>query len=185
MMDRHARTLAKLSPEMVLPHVYIEHSWLVFWSEKESRHLYVKPHAKILKLWKRGLHCNCCLEPVDHFILIRSVVIQHRASCTLIPVIRDNFNQPYPLTIDHIKPRSRGGTDHQDNLQLLCSRCNGIKSNQFLSIEKLRLLVTKTEIGTYRCSLPQREDIGIRLVQPTIVAMAYAGFPSLSEALAS
>ena len=31
------------------------------------------------------------------------------------------------LTVDHITPRSKGGTDHLDNLQLLCSACNSSK----------------------------------------------------------
>lgn len=31
------------------------------------------------------------------------------------------------LTVDHIVPQSRGGTDHIDNLQLLCSACNSTK----------------------------------------------------------
>ena len=29
--------------------------------------------------------------------------------------------------VDHVVPRSRGGTDHKSNLQLLCSPCNRIK----------------------------------------------------------
>lgn len=31
------------------------------------------------------------------------------------------------MTIDHIVPRSQGGTDHEDNLQLLCGACNSTK----------------------------------------------------------
>lgn len=31
------------------------------------------------------------------------------------------------MTIDHIVPQSQGGTDHKDNLQLLCGACNSTK----------------------------------------------------------
>lgn len=34
------------------------------------------------------------------------------------------------LEIDHIVPRSKGGTDHLENLQLLCGSCNRIKGNR-------------------------------------------------------
>lgn len=32
--------------------------------------------------------------------------------------------------IDHVIPQSRGGTDHPDNLQLLCSHCNRVKGDR-------------------------------------------------------
>jgi 5-methylcytosine-specific restriction protein A len=34
------------------------------------------------------------------------------------------------LTIDHVIPLARGGTDHEDNLQLLCQPCNGEKGDR-------------------------------------------------------
>ena len=34
------------------------------------------------------------------------------------------------LEVDHVVPRSRGGTDHRDNLQLLCSHCNRVKGDR-------------------------------------------------------
>ena len=34
------------------------------------------------------------------------------------------------FTIDHVVPRSRGGTDHIDNLQLLCGACNSLKGDR-------------------------------------------------------
>ena len=34
------------------------------------------------------------------------------------------------LEVDHIVPRSRGGTNHVDNLQMLCSHCNRLKGDR-------------------------------------------------------
>ncbi|MDB0602341.1 HNH endonuclease signature motif containing protein [Tenacibaculum maritimum] len=45
------------------------------------------------------------------------------------------------LTFDHINPTSKGGKDDNNNGQILCSRCNSIKSNKLISIKKLRKLV--------------------------------------------
>ena len=34
------------------------------------------------------------------------------------------------FTIDHVVPQSRGGTDHLENLQLLCGACNSLKGDR-------------------------------------------------------
>ena len=34
------------------------------------------------------------------------------------------------LEVDHIVPESRGGTDHIENLQLLCGHCNSVKGDR-------------------------------------------------------
>ena len=34
------------------------------------------------------------------------------------------------FTVDHVVPRSRGGSDHLDNLQMLCGACNSLKGDR-------------------------------------------------------
>ncbi len=46
------------------------------------------------------------------------------------------------LTVDHIIARSKGGTDHPENLQLLCGNCNSVKGDR--GMEYLR---TKLQLG--------------------------------------
>ena len=43
------------------------------------------------------------------------------------------------LTVDHIKPFSKGGTERLTNLQLLCNSCNSMKGNGTMAQLKKRL----------------------------------------------
>ena len=45
------------------------------------------------------------------------------------------------LTIDHIIAKSKGGTDHIENLQLLCGNCNSIKGNRNMAYLKTKLQI--------------------------------------------
>ena len=43
------------------------------------------------------------------------------------------------LEVDHIIARARGGTDHIDNLQLLCGNCNRIKGDRGMEYLRVKL----------------------------------------------
>ena len=47
------------------------------------------------------------------------------------------------LTVDHIIPQTKGGSDHLDNLQLLCGACNSMKG----AGTQEQLIVRLTEQG--------------------------------------
>lgn len=55
---------------------------------------------------------------------IRQTVINRDGCCQLCGT-EDN------LSVDHIVPRSLGGTDNLDNLEVLCSSCNSRKGGRF------------------------------------------------------
>ena len=51
-----------------------------------------------------------------------------------------HFYFPYPnLTVDHVHPRSKGGTHHLSNLQLLCAACNSLKGPGTMADLRARL----------------------------------------------
>lgn len=59
-----------------------------------------------------------------------------------------------PLTrinVEHIVPRSRGGTNHRQNLALACSNCNKNKGSSMLSEEQIQALKSRSKKhrGTY------------------------------------
>ena len=47
--------------------------------------------------------------------------------------------KPQNLEVDHIIARAKGGTDHIQNLQLLCGNCNRIKGNRGMEYLKAKL----------------------------------------------
>ena len=46
------------------------------------------------------------------------------------------------MTTDHVVPQSKGGSDHLDNLQLLCGACNSMKGTSSQEAFVARLVET-------------------------------------------
>ncbi len=45
------------------------------------------------------------------------------------------FFSPDPFVVEHIIPKSRGGTNELDNLAFACQGCNGIKYNKVAEVD--------------------------------------------------
>lgn len=63
------------------------------------------------------------------------------------------FTRLSDLEVDHIRPRSKRGTDNPSNLQLLCPTCNKKKSNKVkreTSTVKKKSTAPKRRAGTVR-----------------------------------
>jgi len=60
---------------------------------------------------------------------------------------RDGFNCVYcgshhsPLTVDHIIPRSRGGSDSWENLACACVKCNNRKGSRTPEEANMKLMI--------------------------------------------
>jgi hypothetical protein len=74
----------------------------------------------------------------------RKIATYHQWICQLclerIPDIGWDYENPNPrrLSIDHIVPKSRGGSDELSNLQPVHASCNSIKGAQVISNEEFR-----------------------------------------------
>lgn len=81
--------------------------------------------ANLSRAWNGGGYGNGVLE-VTEFDVQRMIERQRGMCATCARTDR-------PLTIDHINPVSRGGTNALDNLQLLCRPCNTSKMTRIFS----------------------------------------------------
>lgn len=81
--------------------------------------------ANLSRAWNGGGYGNGVLE-VTEFDFYRMVESQNSMCAVCARTDR-------PLTIDHIVPISRGGTNELENLQLLCRPCNTSKMTNIFS----------------------------------------------------
>lgn len=73
-------------------------------------------------------------EPISRTIVYR----KHNYICTSCGVKclhpnKENYNQSNAATLDHIIPKSKGGSHTYDNVTLLCRSCNTIKSDKIVA----------------------------------------------------
>jgi len=96
----------------------------------------------------------------------RSIVYRkHKYICTSCGVKcihpnKDNYNQSNAATLDHIIPKSKGGSHTYDNVTLLCRSCNTIKSDKILLDYKRNIGQIEIEFTGY---IPQGSQLQLQL----------------------
>lgn len=78
-------------------------------------------HKRLKVFAQKG--CTCVSCGVEGTVLARGI---DKGGGRHWDVYTEDF---YPLTVDHIVPKSKGGGDELSNLQPMCSRCNTKKGN--------------------------------------------------------
>lgn len=99
----------------------------------------LRPFLAAFAAWKRGKMSGAQLllraqlrrqrEPIPNGLRYR--LLRERAATCARCGQSPNSHPGTVVEIDHVLPVSRGGTNAEDNLQILCQRCNAGKGNRF------------------------------------------------------
>ena len=129
----------KLSLEEVMPLIpdKIEPATMIFWCQSIKRGVFVSLGNAKMRLFKRQPECAACKAKADHFWIESNGKGgwgkngQYNWHMNLYGI--NHHGHPVMLTLDHIKPRSKGGTRSDSNIQVLCRQCNNLKGNTKMS----------------------------------------------------
>ena len=101
---------------------------------------------RLLLIKNKGQECSCCGAKLSHFHIERQR--GDGVGCFILsPYATTSEGKEVLLTWDHIIPKAIGGTDHGDNSQVMCMRCNNekgcsIDSFMFQIIERTPHLIS-------------------------------------------
>ena len=120
----------KLSLDEILPYIAKtpEYASRSFWCPNIKRCVFISLATARMRLFGRSQECVACKIQADHFWIEKNS--QNPINGWHLNMYALNHHgDPVMLTLDHIKPRSKGGKRNPKNIQLLCRHCNSLKSD--------------------------------------------------------
>lgn len=114
-------------------------------------HTLYKDHRRLGVFHRKGTICVCCGAGKEGVYLVENHTTNKKGRAASVHV--DIFTKSWVLmTVDHIIPKSEGGTSDWDNLQPMCTDCNRKKASLLISIEELQ---ERLQIEAKPYSFPQ------------------------------
>ena len=89
----------------------------------EELHTNYSRHKRLKTFHEKGLKCVSCTREGKYLIAAKD-----NGGQIHLDIYTEDFHL---MTVDHIKPKSKGGTYDIENLNPMCSECNGEKSNKW------------------------------------------------------
>lgn len=126
----------KVEIEDVLRHV-LHHESLDFKEKlKHNRYIDGEFKAKINSLRFRmfahkGVDCICCGAKGAFFAFEKPAICPPKTGWHLNLYAINDLGEEVLMTMDHQKPRSKGGKDILSNVQPMCTLCNGKKADRY------------------------------------------------------
>ena len=93
--------------------IHEDDPWIRRWANRFKARGYRSPvaHRMAYLLWRDGFHCYWCGRLLD------------------VDVWAPKLRTRNSITIDHVRPQSRGGPNSLGNYALACRSCNSIKGD--------------------------------------------------------
>lgn len=146
MSTKGMRRYHKFELNEVLPHIGAVDP-TKFWVPSENRSMTVKHlSSQRMLLIKRTQCCAACLVPGTHFWLEHSGYMPPHFNL----YATSYYGGEMLMTMDHILPRSKGGKIHENNIQLLCAKCNHVKRDFIIGVDQILQLRFKHDSNLFK-----------------------------------